>query len=177
MKRKNKLVENVFVLVLMYAIGVLFSFFLTSLFSMFNFISNVQLQAFIASIISVLVVLSMLYGSIWSMGERDANMVAYGHLKERRWRGALIGFLALFIPILTMGFCLIFPQDELAKLVLNIIFMPLLGTVAYLKANTFVTCIIFITAAIVVCGTGYFFGYKGISFMNKVWYKKDKKQS
>ena len=173
MKRKNKFWSNVFLLMLIYTIGLIFSLCIINLFKLFNFISNAQLQALIASVISVIVVFSLLYGSIWGMGEHDCNMVAYGHLKENLWRGALLGVFTLVIPFFAMLYYLFYTQTELATLILRFLFMPLSGMLPYLQNHViYWVYAAFLVCCVAACCAGYFCGYKGISFMNKVWYKK-----
>ena len=49
---------------------------------------------FIGQLISALIILAFAHGILWKLGDSDANLVAFDHISEDKWRGFKIGAMA-----------------------------------------------------------------------------------
>lgn len=63
----------------------------------------------IAQIITLIIVFSFIYKHLWALGDSDANLVNFDHIKPNRLRGLIIGAFAV-IPNILSWFILLFAK-------------------------------------------------------------------
>lgn len=164
----NMLLAEVFCLILVVAIVT---------FNPGNFILNLILL-----VLTVPLYILLIYGPIWTEGDRNRNMVQFGHLEKDMTKGLKIGLL-LAVPYLIWNVLLTLSKlgvmiDIFAIYRLcNAHIWPLLSwinpevEIAALPVWGLVLCWIASFYPTVVAVIAYFLGYKGVSVWEKVLYK------
>jgi len=146
----------------------------------------------VAQILMLVMLISMPYSMLWAQGDKDANMVQFGHMSENRRRGLKIGFAAAIpslIPSIGLILCIaeLIPGEMLYLYkFLNTSFWPLMnlltggakmanevGSYSWLTVMVLSIVPFVITLA---CHIGYTLGYKRISITEKFIYVNPKKK-
>ncbi len=130
--------------------------------------------------LAIYLVLSYLEG--WRRGERDHNLVLYGHMKEQKNRGFLAGLVSQ-IPGLICAVILLFPSASFN--------VARLARYFYIHCNAFLVSVDDMLAAgsipdilwslcyflpavipVVVVGIAYRLGYRSFRILDKLMWKK-----
>ena len=135
-----------------------------------------------------IVVCCILYSDAWRTAERDQNLVKYGHIVYRKYKGLIAGMIAS-LPglLLALGSILMVGSDNVRTDALGAlcrIFYEMMFTAFYwlhyildYSAVALLLPICVLPAAAVL---GYYMGYRGIYIRSYVMYNKkelEKKQS
>jgi len=131
----------------------------------------------------------MLYSPMWYEGDRDSNFVQFGRVEYDKYRGVKVGLLACipsYASILLMVIAKIF-QSTGAGQVLYIIysllniqffgFLQLVNPEPYIinfQSIYFIVLMLFPLIYVAATTVGYSLGYKRISIMEKIKFKKAK---
>ena len=146
----------------------------------------------VAQILMLVLFIAMPYSMLWARGDKDANLVQFGHMSENRFRGLKIGIAAAIpslIPSIGLILCIVklIPGEMLYLYkFLNVSFWPLMNLLtggakmssdvdAYSWLAVVVLSIMPFVMAL-VCHIGYKLGYKHISIMEKFIYVNPKKK-
>ena len=142
---------------------------------------NVVLQVLMA-----VALIALIYSSIWSLGDRDANLVAYHHRQADPLRGLKIGLLAVIpsavLYVLLVALSLAKPtlSDDYFTLYAwaNAPLMPLLNTFKTAQGGLrLALSIIPLLPVPLITLTAYALGYRQISLSEKLIYKNGKPAS
>lgn len=130
----------------------------------------------------------LVYQYVWKDGNKDFNLVKFGHIKEDNLKGLKIGFIAS-APYLALILVLLIGKFSFAKnfsvvlyQFINCVFYGLLelisgdavffGELAIWQLLLFLLIVLLIPA---FCAFAYYMGYKDILVVEKFIYKKVKK--
>lgn len=128
----------------------------------------------------------LVYATVWTVGDKDANMVAFGHKAEDKWRGFKIGCLAtvpaavLYVAYVII--CLVLPDQADAYTAIyswfNTPYMPLMNAVNAIPSRLWETVLMIFPLFVVpaVSAAAYALGYRQISVSEKLLYKNGKKK-
>ncbi len=146
----------------------------------------------ISYVVGIAVFLAVIYVEGWHAGERDINMMNYGHIPRDKFRGlkcALIaeavGFL-LAILMVAHGYVVLSQRaagldpalqtgiTTLIPTLYHLFYMPFLGILEKLERVSPLFCLIPPFIAPALYHLAYTFGTKNYSILAKFVYKKDK---
>lgn len=129
---------------------------------------------------------ALIYSPIWTEGDRNRNMVQFGHLEKDICRGVKIGAF-LTIPyliedvFLTLSWAKVIPNIYWLYKLLNAHIWPVLDWVNPIKESGVVAsdmslaglivCWLLALYPMLVSSVAYILGYKGISVSEKLIYK------
>lgn len=134
--------------------------------------------------------IAMAYSKLWTMGDKDSNLVQYKHLDEDKLRGLKIGLMAA-LPSFILYFILILSKLKViaAKYfffyrLLNVTFMPIVTRMAGKSVTSSVDVSwpalfgMLLTLAVLplTCYIAYLLGYKNISLGEKFVYVDQNKR-
>lgn len=142
-----------------------------------NFFMNL-----ITQIAMLALLLSSLYTSLWELGDKDSNLVAFGHKAKDIWRGLKIGGI-LIIPsaivyIVCVVLSLIHPEtSEVYRAIYgwcNAPFLPLLNWI-YAAPEGLRLALMALPLIVVptICTVCYRFGFRQLSLGEKIVYTKN----
>lgn len=150
--------------------------------------ASVTLQILI-QLLQLVLLVAIVYGRLWSMGDRDQNRVHYDKMTAEPGRGLRIGVLAT-IPwavayvLLLLSKLGLMPAGYVAVYrVLNTLFLPLINAVTFTVMDTrlvswWALLVLLLTLAVVpvICHVAYRLGYRGVQLSEKLIYQS-KRQS
>ncbi len=128
---------------------------------------------------------SLIYSPIWTEGDRNRNMVQFGHIERDKFKGLKIGLL-LTIPylllnlMLTLSTCGVLPDLFWLYKILNAHLWPLLNilnpiregmSAATMSVPALIVCWLTSLYPTVISVVAYALGYKGIMVVEKLIYK------
>ena len=129
---------------------------------------------------------ALLYSPIWTEGDRNRNMVQFGHLEKDLYRGVRVGVF-LCIPyviedvLLTLSWAKVIPNIFPIYKILNAHVWPILDWVnplgdglinaADMSLAGLIVCWLLALYPAVVSTVAYILGYRGISVSEKLIYK------
>lgn len=140
---------------------------------------NILIQLLTGTLLVVL-----LYSEVWSVGDKDANLVAFGHREHDAFRGLKIGALAIVPATLAyvayVAVCVALPDKAEAYTSLycwlNAPFMPIVNAVNTVESAVLekVLMALPLLAVPAISCIAYVLGYRQISLAEKFMYKKKK---
>lgn len=130
---------------------------------------------------------SLIYSPIWTEGDRNRNMVQFGHIQRDKWKGLKIGLL-LTIPylllnlMLTLSKCGVLPDLFWLYKLLNAHIWPLINILNPVDTGAKISSATMSVPALIVCWltsfyptiisvVAYALGYKGVMVVEKLIYK------
>ena len=153
-------------------------------------VSMISISAVVKNIMLLVVLVplyvALLYSSFWTEGDRNRNMVQFGHLENDIYRGVKIGAF-LIIPyviedvFLTLSWAKVIPNIFPIYKLLNAHIWPILEWVNPLGDGVvnasdmsligLIICWLLALYPMLVTTVAYILGYKGISISEKLIYK------
>lgn len=143
----------------------------------------------VCSLFMLLILGAFAYADLWGRGDRDKNLVQFGHMQKDIWRGLKVGCVAaipagamLLLVLITKlgGF---FENSIVFYRLMNIPFIsvfnaliPNIGSVAAVPWWMFPLFLVMWAYVPLVCQLGYFLGYKQISLSEKLIYVNPNKK-
>ncbi len=124
----------------------------------------------------------LIYNPIWTEGDRNRNMIQFGHIQYDKWKGLKVGLL-MAIPYLLTNLMLtlskfgVLPNLFWLYKILNAHLWPLLNILdptalaADMTILGLVICWLTSFYPTIIAVVAYFLGYKGIMVMEKLIYK------
>jgi len=150
-----------------------------------------QLPMIVIELITLVLIvplyIALLYSPIWTEGDRNRNMVQFGHLVWDKYKGLKIG-LFLMIPyfienvFLTLSWAKVIPDIFWIYKILNSHLWPIMTwlnpiqegnwiSINNMSVLSLIICWIFMFYPLIISVIAYFLGYKGISVSEKLIYK------
>lgn len=138
----------------------------------------------IAQLVGILIFLGMIYINVWSIGDRDKNLVSFGRIEKDMLKGLKIGLIVMIpymllsiIPILVL--LEITPDITFIYRILNIYLVVMINSYMSTDAPSWsgvlITTSFFLTIP-AVCTVSYILGYRRVSVMSNLVYSKDDKK-
>lgn len=141
-----------------------------------------------AQVITLVLFINFVFPNLWERGNKDANLAAFGHIKDDKLRGFKTGlaaivpyavfYLILFLNI--SGFSAKFPLFIVKFLFSSFysVYELIIGDLMLFgQLKSIQILLLFVTLLIVpiITGLAYYLGYKNISISQKLIYKKERK--
>ncbi len=142
----------------------------------------------VAEIAILFIFLSMMYSPLWYEGDRDKNLVQFGHIKEDKLRGLRVGLL-LMIPFLLSNILMVMAKCEVfissaywaVYKIINIYVWPLSNLLAPqifdapdVPWSTIGICASIMLIIPLTTTVAYLLGYYRVSVSSKLIYKNGK---
>ena len=174
--RKSMFWRIVIEVILLQVATVLFYIVFAVLFA--NFFEE-QTYRLLSTIISVAILYIWIYTILWTLAERDRNLVKYKHIKENKHKGLIIGLYSS-IP---GGICVIlallkalFPAlPEFFMSIYRIYYSYFSGVTDILERSTPLAYIVPLLFPPAFTALGYYNGYKLFRIRDKLLYKNKKR--
>lgn len=174
---------------LRHGLSLMLSILFADILSIFVFISlaSVLPNVFgtvLIQILNLLILLSLVYLPVWTVGEKDINYVLTGKITYDRYSGlkiGLIGMTVLYLPYILLFLSKI-NNDQFLYAIFQVVSSPFYGFIRMLLPITikdvnwlpmFVTLIYPLIISLIT-SVAYHFGYKRVSLTGKLIYKKKK---
>ena len=144
----------------------------------------------IAQVLMLILLVSLPYSKLWMQGDKDSNLVQFGHMAEDKLRGLKVGLMAgipsfiLYLILLLSKLGLVFPKFIFTYRLFNFCFMPVFNGVIGTTVKTtpdvswLSMLVLLVTVVIIpfVCWLAYLLGYKHIAVSEKLVYVNPQKK-
>lgn len=132
---------------------------------------------------------AMIYSSLWTRGDKDNNLAAFGHIKRDKFRGLKIGLLAdapfalLYLLLAANKIHDFIPAYNFIYRTFNYYMFPLVDaafgaakTAGELSVGGLLLLLVTLIPMPLACSVGYYCGNNEISLRDKFVYAKDKEK-
>ncbi len=148
-----------------------------------------NLVKIITFLFTLVMFFAMIYSSLWTRGDKDNNLAAFGHIKRDKFRGLKIGILA-DVPFLLLYLLLaankiheFIPSYSAVYRTFNYYMLPIVDaafgaakTAGELSVGGFLLLLVTLLPLPLVCSFGYYCGNNEISLRDRFIYAKDKEK-
>ena len=146
------------------------------------------LQNLLQAVMALILLCTLPFSDLWTRGDKDRNLVDFGHMKADPLRGLRIGLLAS-VPagvsylLLVLARCGLLPAHYMSVYrVMHIPvifwirwFVPTAFTAADLSVGQLLALLPGLLPIPLVCALAYWIGYKRLPIVEKLMYRKKKK--
>lgn len=166
-KMKSTLFQFVFKIVLAHLSAIAAYLFLMVIFSP---ILDETLVYILVTVISTVLYTMLCYVEAWRTGERDINLVKYGHITENKRKGLIAGLICT-IPGFVLAVLIQTPLDAgMLNLLYKWIYIHLCYVVNIIEDRSALIYFLPIVISPIVSHLAYLLGYKGIRLWDKIIY-------
>ena len=144
----------------------------------------------VAQILMFILLAALPYSKLWMQGDKDSNMVQFGHMQEDKFRGLKVGLMAgipsylVYIMLILSKLGLVYPEFIFIYRLLNFSFLPLMNRLTGTAVQTtldvswpaILALVLTVVAVPIICWLGYLLGYKHISLSEKFVYVNPQKK-
>lgn len=167
-RMKSTLFQFIFKIIIIHIAAIAAYLFLMIIFT--PIMGETTLMYVLTTTISTLLYTWLCYLESWRTGERDHNLVKYGHIPENKRKGLIAGLICT-VPGFILAVLIQTPIDaDILKTVYKWIYIHLCYVVNILEDKSRLIYFLPIVISPVTAALGYLLGYKGIRVWDKIVY-------
>ncbi|MDR1117196.1 MAG: hypothetical protein LBL09_02990 [Oscillospiraceae bacterium] len=170
---KRSLAPQIITILIAHFVFAFATFFLMYFFSLF--LDEAAAQT-VASVVSIILFIAMVYVEAWRVGGQDANLVNFGHMEYDKFRGLKAGAYSQIVGLVLIIAAIVYELTGYPHWIFlsafKLFYGPFVDIIWLMSQATPFLYFLLLLVAPCAYHIGYSLGYKGFSIGEKLIYKK-----